>query len=477
MISLRNTKDLMQGNLRARLPILLLALIGLGNALFAVTAIVPPLRAHAELVSDLDASQQALADRVAQQDQQNGSRALNAQISSAQARLEKASSQFWTELQVNSVVDRLYGYAEASGVKITNLQAVQPAAQNKQVAKIDAYDSRTFRLQVDGTAEQLVNFVARIREATIPSVTISNLSIGKGNGQNTLVMNLSLLTSPYASGEVFASLPLVSTPTPIPPSATPITPSPTPTALPPSPTPSVTPTSTRTPIPSPTPTLPAPTATVVQKCSDQSAQTMRRVAFAQVQAASAACQAQVWSFVLDRAYEFVVDTERRSGDGQYRLELRDSNNNIVTTAPSSIDGRGILVAKTGAGSYTVNVVPVSASGDWAYSIALWKGIPSLSFSFTQSSYSSHTSLGAQATITRWHYVLNNSQSYRVQIVRTDGNLEYALVVRDSNGKQLASVQSDQGNASVDLSTGAGTFFVEVSALDGTSGSYRISLVP
>jgi hypothetical protein len=204
---------------------------------------------------------------------------------------------------------------------------------------------------------------------------------------------------------------------------------------------------------------------------------MRRLAFSQVEASSTVCQTKIWTIALDRAYDFVIDIERRSGDGQYRIELHDSSDNVVTSARSSVDGRGILVSKSGPGSYTVNIMPLAASGMWGYSIALWKGMPSLSFSFTQSSYSSHTSLADRTNITRWRYVLTSSQSYHVEVVRSDGNLEYTVTVLDASGKLLTSAQSSDGNASIDVSTNAGTYFVEITAQSGTSGSYRISLVP
>ncbi len=470
--------DSIRSNLIARLPFLLVVLIGLGNALFGITAILPPLRAHEDLQAQVSDGQQMLADRKAQKGQQTEADVLQAQIDGAEANLEKAASLFWTELQLNGIMGRLYEYADASGVRIVNLQSQQPSGQSAQPKKNDGYDVRTFRLQVEGPVPQLLNFVARIRELSLPTVNAGSLNIARSDKQNTLTMNLLVFTSPYATGEVFSTLPKLSTPTRIPPSAAPVTLSPTPTVLPPTSTPL--PMSTlppATPTLKPSPTAGTPTLAAAQECSDQATETLRRLVFSEVQAATTACQSQVWNITLDRAYDIVIDIERRSGNGQYRLELHDNHNTVVTTAPSSIDGRGILVAKAGPGAFTVNVVPLAATGNWAYSIALWKGMPSLSFSFTQSSYSSHTSAGDKANVTRWRYVLTSSQSYHVEVVRTDGNLEYSVAVLDAAGKPLTSSRSSDGNATIALTSNAGAYFVEVTARGGTSGSYRISLVP
>jgi hypothetical protein len=206
-------------------------------------------------------------------------------------------------------------------------------------------------------------------------------------------------------------------------------------------------------------------------------QVMQRLYFSQVQGASLVCQTQLWNFTLGQTYTYVVEIDRRSGSGQYRIELYDSSNTLITTTQSNVDGRGILAVRSGVGNYTLRVVPLTAAGDWAYSIALWIGMPSLSFAYGQSSYSSHTSLEGQANITTWRYVLNSGQSYHIEVARTDGTLEYSLRVLNAAKQQIASTRSSNGSVSIDLVTGVGTYYAEVTALDGTTGSYRISLVP
>ena len=96
------------------------------------------------------------------------------------------------------------------------------------------------------------------------------------------------------------------------------------------------------------------------------------------------------------------------------------------------------------------------------SVAIWKGLPSLSFTLTQNSYSSHTSIEGRSNITNWRYVLNNGpQTYRIEVTRTDGNIEYDLVVTDSNGKPVATTKSSDGNAVIMLTTGRGCMALNV----------------
>jgi hypothetical protein len=150
---------------------------------------------------------------------------------------------------------------------------------------------------------------------------------------------------------------------------------------------------------------------------------MEALVFSRTQSASANCQAQVWRFQLDRKYAYVVDVKRRSGDGQYKMELRDAKGGIITTTQSSIEGWGILVAKTDAGNYSLLIEPTTSSGDWNYTITLRKGMPSLPFVEVQSSYSSRSSGSTEPNVTTWCYTMTGLDTYRVEIKRTDGNLE------------------------------------------------------
>jgi hypothetical protein len=309
-------------------------------------------------------------------------------------------------------------------------------------------------------------------------VIVSNFNIVKTESQHTLTMNVLIHTSPFASGEVFSNLPNFSAPTRVPPTAT-ATATPTNT-----PTPTITPTPSNTPTPLPamatptiTPTLSAAAAMPTSQCAGQAAQPMRRLVFSQMQDSAAACSIHVWNFSLDRTYPIVVDIQRRSGAERFRMELRDASNALLAFAPSSSDGRGILAAETPAGNYTLNVVPLMASGNWTYTIAVYSGLPSLSFSWMQSSSTSHSNTGAVPGVTRWRYTLSGAaQPYRVEANRTDGNFEFEMIVLDGAEKPIGTTKSANGKASVALNTGAGTYTVQVTAQNGTMGSYQIGLV-
>jgi hypothetical protein len=171
-----------------------------------------------------------------------------------------------------------------------------------------------------------------------------------------------------------------------------------------------------------------------------------------------------------------MDVVRRSGSGQYRMELHDSNDGLVASTLNSVDGRGILVSNSNSGSYTLKIVPLSATGTWIYDIAIWPGLPMLSFAWIQNSYSSHTGIGPHGNTMIWDYTLTGSaQSYKIALIRTDGNLEYDVIVVDAANKQISAAKSSSGNSVLNLTSGGGNYSVHVTTVEGTNGSYQITL--
>jgi hypothetical protein len=165
---------------------------------------------------------------------------------------------FLTKQEAEQVLDRLYAYAYSRGVRVTNLQA-QPVQQTDPSVP---YETAVYQLEVSGGVANLLDFVSRFQEASLPSVNIISMTVAPSNDQTVLTMGLLIYTSPFASGRALDQFP-----TPLPtlvPSATPtftVTPSPTMTPSPTVPTEVVIiPTNTQTPIP-PTPTEIPPTAT------------------------------------------------------------------------------------------------------------------------------------------------------------------------------------------------------------------------
>lgn len=372
-------------NLGAMLPLAIVGLLLMGSIMYAIAAVLPQVQANAQLTSELADGQDALNTKTAQQ-ADGGLSVLQRQIANDRTKIATQASLFFTDIQVDAIPNILYGYAAASGVQIASLQS-QPAPQTANKDARNTYDVRVLKLQVNGVAAQLINFVARIKESSAPGMEITGLNIGKGDKGESLTMNLQVYTSPYASGDALAGLHKVYTPSPIPASVTPTnTPTITPTLTPTptftkTPTNTLTPTSTKTPTPTLTPTVPTATATIPGQCVNPSTQTMQELIFSQPQDATGNCQIQVWNFVLNRSakrYTYAVQIVRHSGDGQYRMELHDEQDVVVMTAQSGPDGNGLLTADSGPGNFTLYVIPTRAMGDWTYTITILKNVPKVS---------------------------------------------------------------------------------------------------
>ncbi len=183
-----------QERLYALLAVVAMLLIGAGYFLFARTAIIPPLRARDELSSQLATAEKDL--REAEQHQGEAPAQLQQEVATAQAKLNEAASIFLSESQAADVLNKLYQYAAESGVEITSLQN-QPGPQQEEKA---IYDVRAFQLQAVGDLPRLVDFVSRIKEAALKGFSITTVNIAVGETQHTLTMNITLYTSPYASG-------------------------------------------------------------------------------------------------------------------------------------------------------------------------------------------------------------------------------------------------------------------------------------
>lgn len=196
-------QDMLQFNIRAMLPVILIALVVVGNIAFALTTIVPGWQAYEGLTMQIDTNKAALAEREASLDAAEMIEILQQQIESAAAKLDDAAINFLTDVQANQMLNLLFGYAADSGVEITNLQAQQAA----QAAPADEYDVRIFRLQVKGPVWSLLNFVAHIREAAVSSVSIRGVEIQDAPTGAVLTMETWFYVSPFASGDALLNLP------------------------------------------------------------------------------------------------------------------------------------------------------------------------------------------------------------------------------------------------------------------------------
>ena len=204
-------QEWLQNNLRSMLPVVMIVLAVMGNLAFAATSIVPHWTTYESLTSRIDGGQQALAERDASSEDLNMADALGFQVEKAQADVQQAAAIFLTDEQANQMLNWLFGYAADSSVAISNLQAQQAP----QTAPSSAYDARAFRLQAEGPMWNLLSFVARIREASVLSVSIQGVDVQTADNGAVLTMEIWFYASSVASGNVLDDLPDAPVPTPI----------------------------------------------------------------------------------------------------------------------------------------------------------------------------------------------------------------------------------------------------------------------
>jgi hypothetical protein len=239
------------GGILSAMPLVVIALTIVGTGLLCGLTIIPQWKDYESLQSELNTSHQTIDGHLTQvsQDQEDDLSLARTQLEAAQHDQDEAARFFWTDIQADAILDRVYQYANESNVLLTVLQAQDPPQQsssrNRDATPSGLYSVRTMELQVTGGLVQLMNFISRFRENVVPSVIINGVQLEQREDQGALRMTLSIYTSPFASGDVFELLPDWNTPTPIPPTWTP---SPTgtmrPTSIPQQPTayPSATPT-------------------------------------------------------------------------------------------------------------------------------------------------------------------------------------------------------------------------------------------
>ena len=182
------------------LALIVIIAIAVGYVFFARFSILPQLQARNELSLQLAAAEQQLVQ--AQRSQEESPEGLEKQLAEAQAALDEAASIFLSEAEAAQVLNRLYQYANESGVEIVSLQE-QPGIEEGEAEaeeKKDAYDVRVFQVQVEGTPANLIAFVSRIEEAAYKGFVITNVNIAEGEEPHVLTVDITLYTSPYSPG-------------------------------------------------------------------------------------------------------------------------------------------------------------------------------------------------------------------------------------------------------------------------------------
>jgi len=196
-------QDMLPVNLRVVLPLLVVAIMLLGNLFFILRFILPGWSDYLELSSQIDSGETALEMRRAEEANSENVEIFQRQIESRKTGRAAAAADLLTEDQANHMLDQLFTYAAEAGVEITSLQAQQTMQVSSQVG----YEIREFRLQLEGEVHRLLEFVTRFREATVPGVTLRGIQIKSATGRAVLTLEVRFYASPFASGSVFNNLP------------------------------------------------------------------------------------------------------------------------------------------------------------------------------------------------------------------------------------------------------------------------------
>ncbi len=195
MNSLGDLREFARRNRAAVAAGVLIIIAVLVHLAYFITTIGPGLRTRSELDTSLTTARQDLAK--ARQVEAETPDSLRDQINTAQASLISSLKVFLTDAQVNQIITSLYQSAAASAVTIVDLQTQPGPGSSDQ----DAYQATAVRLQVQGHARQLVEFVSRVREASATSFAINSVSIAAGDIVDVLALEATLYSSRFASGE------------------------------------------------------------------------------------------------------------------------------------------------------------------------------------------------------------------------------------------------------------------------------------
>lgn len=198
MIDFDDLLNSLRRNLPQILGLSVLALIVTGEVAFALVQILPAMRMHNELSSQLAEARQALSPPARDGEIEA---TLQAQLTAMQETLDEQASAFLSESEVPVILNQWYRYADESGVQIVKIEAARSAPDK---AKGTAHEAQSLQVEVSSPTLQLIDFVTRLEEASLPAVVIDHLAIkqGKATGEGSLLtMDLLVYTSPYATGK------------------------------------------------------------------------------------------------------------------------------------------------------------------------------------------------------------------------------------------------------------------------------------
>ena len=118
---------------------------------------------------------------------------LPARLDTAREQLVAAQTAFPSELDSNTLLQTILGYANESQVRVLEVQTQPPAAEVGGIdeeAEVSAYRVLGFNLEVEGTFKQLVTFLAAIEEGAMSTSRTGAFSFQHSEGQQVLSLEV-----------------------------------------------------------------------------------------------------------------------------------------------------------------------------------------------------------------------------------------------------------------------------------------------
>lgn len=210
-------------------PLLLMCLVGMGLVMFAVVNIIPHVKTYQELQVAADEGNSIIATKMAENDPSSEISILEHRLETSKTSLITNTSLFMDTAQADAILQKLYDYAKASSVEINNLQTqntLNAASQASaaptpkpsrnatpvpvEVPVASVYSVRAIRIVANGAVPNLIRFLTRIREISVPGIAVHNLNIKDTEdpaADAILTMDLLIYTSPLSDGKAYLDLP------------------------------------------------------------------------------------------------------------------------------------------------------------------------------------------------------------------------------------------------------------------------------
>ena len=118
---------------------------------------------------------------------------LPARLDTARQQLAAAQTSFPSELDSNTLLQTILGYANESQVRVLEVHTQPPAAEVGEIdeeAEVSAYRVLGFNLEVEGTFKQLVTFLSAIEEGAMSTSRTGAFSFQQSEGRQVLSLEV-----------------------------------------------------------------------------------------------------------------------------------------------------------------------------------------------------------------------------------------------------------------------------------------------